>query len=106
MEMRKVVKACDDDIIESKKKRTHIKEKYADIPSKRKKWLKKINKEIEQQEKVKATFKATMMQYTDKLAKLNSTKSNVEKELDYGDGDDDSSNSSGSDGSSDSEDSK
>ena len=47
-----------------------------------------------------------MMQYTDKLAKLNSTKSNVEKELDYGDGDDDSSNSSGSDGSSDSEDSK
>ena len=52
MEMRKAVKASEDDIVESKKKRSKIEEKYADNPLKRSKKLKKINKEIEQQEKV------------------------------------------------------
>ena len=69
---------------------------------KQRKKVKKINKEIEQHEKVKATFKTTMMQYTAELARLNNMKSNVDKELDY-DNDDESSNSSSS---SDSEDSK
>ena len=94
MEMRKAVKASEDDIVESKKKRSKIEEKYADNPLKRSKKLKKINKEIEEQEKVKDTLKTTMMQYTAELARLNTAKSNVQKELNYSDSDIMSSSSS------------
>ncbi|KAL3799233.1 hypothetical protein ACHAWO_002263 [Cyclotella atomus] len=85
MEMRKAVKASEDDTVKSKKKRSKIEEKYADNPLKHSKKLKKINQEIEQQEKVKDTLKTTMMQYTAELARLNTAKSNVQKELNYSD---------------------
>ena len=65
-------------------------------PLKQIKKLKKINKEIEQQDKVKDTIKTIMMQYTAKLTHLNSTKSNEPKELIYSN-DDISSSSSSSD---------
>lgn len=94
MDMRKAVKASEDDINESKKKRSRIEEKYADNPLKRSKKLKKINKEIEQQEKVKDTLKTTMMQYTAELARLNSMKSDAHKELDFSNDDMSSSSSS------------
>lgn len=62
MYMRNAVRASEDDIIQFKKKCIRIEEKYIDNPIKQTNKPKKVNKEIDQQEKCNATLKTTMMQ--------------------------------------------
>jgi hypothetical protein len=84
-DMRKAIKESENDIKESKAKRSRIEEKYADNPQKKRKNVKKINDEIKQQEMVRETLKTTMMQYTTELRRLNGEDNNGNDDSDCSD---------------------
>ena len=80
-DMRKAVKESEKELDALKNKRSRIERKYAGNELKKSKKIHNINKEIEDEKKVRKSLKNTLMQYRGRLENLNNSNESTQTHL-------------------------